>query len=152
MTRPTIVVNKYPNFSQNNNFKYVSSKITLKNKNKNSCCSGKLEIEKSNIKKMNRVLILQGGGALGAYEVGTLKYLSQSLRKEDKKRNDKNRPLFDVVVGSSMGAVNAAILVHNVISPKIKNQDQHKTWDQAIQRLYDFYMEITEPIAFHPLW
>ena len=152
MMKPIITVHEHSSFSKDDNFRHTNSKIISKNKNYDLCCLEKSQIVKSNTKKINRVLVLQGGGALGAYEVGALRYLSKTLQKEDKKRNDTNRPLFDVVVGSSMGAVNAAILVHNVISPKLENQDQCKIWDQAIQRLYDFYMEISEPIVYHPLW
>ena len=152
MPRPTITVHQHQHFSKDNNFMHASSKTISKNKHKNSCCFEKSKAEKSRTKKISRVLVLQGGGALGAYEVGALRYLSEALQKKDKKRNNVNRPLLDVVVGSSMGAVNAAILVHNVISPKTQNQDQHKIWDQAIERLHDFYMEISEPVAYHPLW
>ena len=41
-----------------------------------------------------RVLVLQGGGALGAYEAGAFK-------------GDKENPLFDIVAGTSIGAINA---------------------------------------------
>ena len=108
--------------------------------------------KRSNHNKPNRVLILQGGGALGAYEVGVLKFLSKELQKEDKKNNFKNRPLFDVIIGSSMGAVNAAILIHNVTHPKYKNQNSQKTWNDAIENLYNFYIEISNPLSSHPLW
>jgi NTE family protein len=45
------------------------------------------------------VLILQGGGSLGAYECGVYKTL------------EKHGIEFDVVAGTSIGAVNAAIIV-----------------------------------------
>ncbi|MDW8275428.1 MAG: patatin-like phospholipase family protein [Candidatus Nitrosocaldus sp.] len=48
---------------------------------------------------MERVLVLQGGGSLGAYECGVYKALA---------RNDIR---FDIVAGTSIGAVNASIIV-----------------------------------------
>ena len=45
------------------------------------------------------VLIMQGGGSLGAYECGVYKTL------------EKHGIEFDVVAGTSIGAVNAAIIV-----------------------------------------
>jgi NTE family protein len=44
------------------------------------------------------VLVLQGGGSLGAYECGVFKTL------------DKHNIKFDVIVGTSIGAVNASII------------------------------------------
>ena len=49
--------------------------------------------------KHERVLIMQGGGSLGAYECGVYKALV------------KHNIRFDVVAGTSIGAVNAAIIV-----------------------------------------
>jgi NTE family protein len=128
-------------------------KPTLRSKNKSEKFHYKTQhTKKINCRKINRALILQGGGALGSYEVGVLKSLSESLQNEDKMRGDVERPLFDIVAGSSMGAVNAAILVHNVTFPKERNQTIPKIWDAAIERLYDFYMEISDPVISHPLW
>jgi predicted acylesterase/phospholipase RssA len=78
-----------------------------------------------------RALVLQGGGALGAYEVGVLKILCKKLLES---RNDdrKGRPLFDIIAGSSMGAMNAAVLVGNVVN-------RHKRWDDAVGMLEDFW-------------
>ena len=54
-----------------------------------------------------RALVLQGGGALGAYEVGVLKVLCKKFL-ESSGNNTENRPLFDIIAGSSIGAMNAA--------------------------------------------
>ena len=54
-----------------------------------------------------RALVLQGGGALGAYEAGVIKALVKKLTKEDKKNGYNDRPLFDIVAGASIDAVNA---------------------------------------------
>src|SRR6185312_10870201 len=84
-----------------------------------------------NIPDKQRALVLQGGGALGAYEVGVLKVLCEKLERNGHKRKDG--PLFDIVAGSSMGAMNAAVLVGNVVN-------RNKTWKQAVDSLEDFWM------------
>jgi NTE family protein len=60
-----------------------------------------------------RALVLQGGGALGAYEAGVLYVLCKRLHRN--KLNDYG-PLFDIVAGISIGAMNAAILVGSVVN------------------------------------
>lgn len=49
--------------------------------------------------KTESVLILQGGGSLGAYECGVCKSLA---------RNGITK--FDIIAGTSIGSINAAIL------------------------------------------
>lgn len=58
-----------------------------------------------------RALVLQGGGTLGAYEAGVLEVLCKNLTKEDKESKREGRLLFDIVAGTSIGAINGAILV-----------------------------------------
>jgi predicted acylesterase/phospholipase RssA len=72
-----------------------------------------------------------GGGALGAYIAGVLKVLREKLHDRNGHKR-KDGPLFDIVAGSSMGAMNAAVLVGNVVN-------RHKTWKQAVGVL-DFWM------------
>jgi NTE family protein len=90
----------------------------------------------------HRALVLQGGGALGAYEAGVVKALCEKLMEEDKQKGIVDRPLFDIVAGSSIGAVNAAILVNQVvnglrgISPRPRISD---TWRMAVDTLEDFW-------------
>ena len=102
----------------------------------------------------DRALILQGGGALGAYEVGALKGFFDRLSKEDRESEKrKGRPMFDIVAGASIGAVNAAILVDNVIHPKNKDVDTEKIWKDAIETLSRFYEKISERGGtVHPMW
>ena len=50
-------------------------------------------------RKLETVLVMQGGGSLGAYECGVYKALSKHGKK------------FDIVAGTSIGAINAAILL-----------------------------------------
>lgn len=74
------------------------------------------------IPSKQRALVLQGGGALGAYEVGVIKKLHEMLTQEsnenilkDSNGSSKERPLFDIIAGTSIGATNAAVLVSNVV-------------------------------------
>lgn len=81
----------------------------------------------------HRALVLQGGGALGAYEAGVLKVLCKKLTEEDAERENESRLLFDIVAGTSIGAMNGAILV----SQFLKTQ----SWERAAKRLEKFWTE-----------
>ena len=50
-------------------------------------------------------------GPLGAYEVGAFKALAKKIPEIDAKNQEAGRQLFDIVTGTSIGAINAAILV-----------------------------------------
>lgn len=95
------------------------------------------------IPEKQRVLILQGGGALGAYEAGVFEALSDKLTKENTKR-----PLFDIIAGTSAGAINAALLVSYF--------RDNKTWDGAAERLTDFWrrssLDLSEEVDFWIRW
>jgi NTE family protein len=75
-----------------------------------------------------RALILQGGGALGAYEAGVFERLCEKLYK-------KGEPLFDIVAGVSIGAVNACLLVNYVV--------QNKGWENSAKMLNDFWDNVS---------
>ena len=61
------------------------------------------------------VLILQGGGALGAYQAGVYEHLH------------KNDMRIDWVIGTSIGAINAALIVGN--PPETRIQQLRAFWD-----------------------
>ena len=75
-----------------------------------------------------RVLVLQGGGAIGAFQAGAFKALYEKITTQDKENGNEGRPLFDIIAGTSIGAMNAAVLVSNVVS-------KNKSWDKAIEEL-----------------
>ena len=65
---------------------------------------------KSFVPKVQRALILQGGGALGAYQAGVFKSLYEKISNQ-KNEDSNDVPLFDIIAGTSIGAINGAILV-----------------------------------------
>jgi len=53
---------------------------------------------KNDVPQKQRALVLQGGGALGAYEAGAISVLCEYLFDEDKRNNEKkDGPLFDII-------------------------------------------------------
>jgi NTE family protein len=72
---------------------------------------------KSNIQ---RALVLQGGGSLGAYEAGVFNTLYYWINKENN-TNGENDNIFDIIAGTSIGAINAAFLVSDVINKRKEN-------------------------------
>ena len=83
---------------------------------------------KSNI---NRALIFQGGGSLGAYEAGVYNAIKESLLEVFKSEGRENDTLFHIISGTSIGSINAAILVSYVI--------ENKTWEGSGERLVEFW-------------
>ena len=84
--------------------------------------------------KTHRVLVFQGGGALGAYEAGIYKALCKKLR-EDTANDDK--PLFDIVAGTSAGAINATLILNHILQYKGKDDP----WSGAAQILESYWNE-----------
>ena len=76
----------------------------------------------SNTFKQETVLIMQGGGSLGAYECGVCKVLA--------KHNIK----FDIIAGTSIGAINAAI-----IAAGYTKEDGIK---RSVEKCEDFWMDL----------
>ena len=79
-----------------------------------------------------RALVLQGGGTLGAYEVGVLRDLCKKLTEEDRENNRQDKLLFDIVAGTSIGAMNGAILVSQYL--------QTQNWEKATEKLQKFWI------------
>ena len=98
-----------------------------------------------------RALILQGGGALGAYEAGALKSWCKRLVEKDKKDN-RDGPLFDIVAGASMGAVNASLLVHRALHYFKQKQSHLESWEKSVADLCEFYGTISNIKPNEPMW
>jgi len=96
------------------------------------------------IPKKQRALVLQGGGALGAYEAGVLKALYEKITEHDKKEKQEGRPLFDIIAGTSIGAINSAILTSHV-----RNQD---SWEDSITYLENFWKHVSSVPELTHLW
>lgn len=101
---------------------------------------------------VQRALVLQGGGSLGAYECGVFQTLSTWIRQRDKQNSklQKEKPLFDVIAGTSIGAINAAVLVGHYLR-------NNKKWTGAENTLLDFWNGLKTPAAidnipFNTIW
>jgi NTE family protein len=73
--------------------------------------------------ELENVLVLQGGGSLGAYECGVYKALAKYVKK------------FDIVAGTSIGAINAAIITATI-------RDENPS-----RKLEDFWLELAQSIG-----
>lgn len=76
-------------------------------------------------------MIFQGGGSLGAYEAGVYKATYELLSERDVKLGRKGKPIFHIVAGTSIGAMNAAVLVSYV--------KENKSWQGSADRLIEFW-------------
>jgi NTE family protein len=104
----------------------------------------------TNIPAKERALVLQGGGSLGAYGAGAYKALYELLSKIDEKEGKGKSTTFDIIAGTSIGAINAAILVSYVV--------ENGTYEGSSERLIDFWNYLskesiveTNPF-FKPWW
>ena len=87
-----------------------------------------------------RALVFQGGGSLGAYEAGAYKAFYELASERDKIIGRKDKPLFDIVAGTSIGAMNASVLVSYV--------KEKKTWRGSAERLIEFWEHLaTESVV-----
>ena len=87
-----------------------------------------------------RVLVLQGGGSLGAYEAGAYQALYEFITKMDKEKGFKGKPIVDIVAGTSIGAINSAVLVSYVI--------ENNTWEGSAERLKEFWEYLSKESSF----
>ncbi|MGA6992215.1 MAG: patatin-like phospholipase family protein [Nitrososphaeraceae archaeon] len=87
---------------------------------------------------INRALIFQGGGSLGAYEEGAYKAIKEDLSTFFKTEDRENEPIFHIISGTSIGAINATLLVSYV--------KENKTWEGSGERLVEFW----EYLSTHP--
>ena len=86
-----------------------------------------------------RALVFQGGGALGAYEAGTYQ---QMYRKVSKESTDGR--LFDIVAGTSIGAINSSVLVGHYL--------KNKSWEGSAEKLLEFWEGLMCPTVADSLF
>jgi NTE family protein len=82
------------------------------------------------IPNKQRALVLQGSVALGAFEAGVFKKLYEIIRTND---SNWEKRMFDIVVGTSAGAINAAILTSHV--------RENKTWEGSAEKLVEYWRD-----------
>ena len=92
--------------------------------------------KKMEIPEKERALVLQGGGSLGAYGAGAYKALYESISKKDTNEGQNRKPIFDIVAGTSIGAINAAVLVSYVV--------ENQTYEGSAERLVDFWKYLSK--------
>jgi NTE family protein len=90
----------------------------------------KLSIGKNNCQ---RALVFQGGGALGAYEAGTYQQIYNKVNQES-----ANGRLFDIIAGTSIGAINSAVLVGHYL----KNNN---SWKGSAEKILQFWEGLMSP-------
>jgi NTE family protein len=75
---------------------------------------------------IQRAIVFQGGGALGAYEAGTYQHIYKKAKKES-----HGNSLFDIVAGTSIGAINSSVLVGHYL--------KNNSWEGSVERLLEFW-------------
>jgi len=90
-------------------------------------------MSQNKVPKTQRALVFQGGGALGAYDAGVFQALYEKIGQ--KVGFDK---LFDIVAGTSSGAMNGAILVSHVI--------ENQTWKGSQDKLHAFWKYVSTDV------
>ena len=99
----------------------------------------------TNVPTRERALVLQGGGSLGAYEAGAYEALYEWLSKKDRDEGKETSITFDIIAGTSIGAMNAAVLTSYVI--------ENGTYEGSAERLVDFWKYLSkESIADTNPW
>ena len=103
------------------------------------------------IPEKERALIFQGGGSLGAYGAGAYRGLYELLSKKDTDEEKKNDEFtFNIIGGTSIGAINAAILVSYIV--------ENQTFEGSVERLIEFWNYLSEKTIvesnpfFMPWW
>jgi NTE family protein len=94
------------------------------------------------LSEVHRALVLQGGVALGAYEVGVFKRLYRKIKEEDP---NWEKRMFDIIAGTSIGAINAALLAGHV--------KKNGTWAGSAEKLENFWKHrLASPTPYLAQW
>jgi NTE family protein len=75
---------------------------------------------------IQRAIVFQGGGALGAYEAGTYQQIYRKAGKES-----PHGRLFDIIAGTSIGAINSSVLFGHYL--------KNNSWDGSVEKLFEFW-------------
>jgi NTE family protein len=95
-------------------------------------------MSKNKESRPQRALVLQGGGSLGAYEAGVFSVIYNWIKNQNDANKDDN--IFDVIAGTSIGAINAAFLVSYVINKRREeNKSIRESWEGCAEKLEEFW-------------
>jgi NTE family protein len=94
-----------------------------------------------------RALVFQGGGSLGAYEAGVFHVLYHWIKKD----LPENENIFDIIAGTSIGAINASIIINYFLEQKTESTTLKegvpikvlKYWKGSPEKLLRFWKEIS---------
>ena len=97
-----------------------------------------------------RVLVFQGGGSLGAYEAGVYHVLYHWIKID--LPQDEN--VFDIIAGTSIGAVNASIVINEILEKKKQEKLDEiiKYWENTPEKLIEFWRSVSKSNAITYLW
>src|SRR5688572_21477695 len=77
-------------------------------------------------------LVLSGGGARGAYEAGIIRYL-----REEMPADVRPHVRFDILCGTSVGAVNACYLAATMDQPDTQGAELERMWSSLnLEQVY----------------
>ncbi len=86
------------------------------------------------IEKPKRAVVLSGGGARGAYEAGVLRFILDELP-----RRTGITPDFEIVSGTSVGAIHACFLAATADEPGKRGERLNEIWDRMrVQEIFKF--------------
>ena len=109
------------------------------------------DISEVNNQKSQRALIFQGGGSLGAYEAGVFHVLYHWVKKD----LAENQNVFDIIAGTSIGAINASIIISHFYENKDKDANKAgeentlKYWEGSPEKLLRFWKTISSHNIFY---
>jgi predicted acylesterase/phospholipase RssA len=112
------------------------------------------------VPKLQRALVFQGGGSLGAYEAGVFHVLYHWIKKDV---NNDNENIFDIIAGTSIGAINASIILSHILERKEeefkgKGNDNNgkssnmKYWEGSPEKLVDFWRYVSSTFDYFRFW
>jgi predicted acylesterase/phospholipase RssA len=109
-----------------------------------------------------RALVFQGGGSLGAYEAGVYHVLYYWINKD----LDDDENVFDIIAGTSIGAVNASIIINEILEKKKRKQEESLTqqkeksasdkilnyWQDTPKKLIEFWKNVSSSSNIIDAW
>ena len=106
------------------------------------------------ISSPQRALVFQGGGSLGAYEAGVFHVLYHWIKKD----LADNENVYDIIAGTSIGAINASIIINHFLENKEKDiktpkeekpEKTLKYWEGSPEKLLNFWKKISSYSTFY---